>query len=239
MSTLRDDVTVVRYPDAPPAVVGDRRLSRPDWPVSWSAVWVGALAALAAALCLGLIGIAVGAHQVGPQARTPSTQELGFGALVFSVAGAFFSFVIGGWVTGRIAGFRHAEPSMLHGAVAWLVALPILLLLVAIGAGSLFGGWVSGLAGSPAWITPPGVPGTTAPSAVPPLDPQAAAAVRNSALGALTALLLGLVGGVIGGWMASGEPMSLTYYRQREAAAGEPAMPASPTAPTVVVRRIT
>jgi len=38
---------------------------------------------------------------------------------------------------------------------------------------------------------------------------------RNSALGALTALLLGLVGSVIGGWMASGEPMTFTYYRTR------------------------
>ena len=38
---------------------------------------------------------------------------------------------------------------------------------------------------------------------------------RNSALGALTALLLGLVGSVVGGWMASGEPMTLTYYRTR------------------------
>ena len=36
-----------------------------------------------------------------------------------------------------------------------------------------------------------------------------------AALGALTALLLGLVGSVIGGWMASGEPMTFTHYRTR------------------------
>jgi hypothetical protein len=34
------------------------------WPVGWSAVWVGALAALAAALIIGLIGVALGAHGV-------------------------------------------------------------------------------------------------------------------------------------------------------------------------------
>jgi hypothetical protein len=39
--------------------------------------------------------------------------------------------------------------------------------------------------------------------------------VRNTALANLTALLLGLVGGVLGGWMASGEPMTWTYYRRR------------------------
>ena len=43
-------------------------------------------------------------------------------------------------------------------------------------------------------------------------------ASRNSALGALTALLIGLIGSVIGGWMASGEPMSLTYSRMTEEA---------------------
>jgi hypothetical protein len=41
-------------------------------------------------------------------------------------------------------------------------------------------------------------------------------ATRNAALGAVTALLLGLVGSVIGGWIASGEPMTLTYYRTRD-----------------------
>ena len=38
---------------------------------------------------------------------------------------------------------------------------------------------------------------------------------RNTALVTVVALLLGLVGSVLGGWLASGEPMSLTYYRRR------------------------
>ena len=40
-------------------------------------------------------------------------------------------------------------------------------------------------------------------------------ALRNSALGGVTALLLGLMGSVIGGWLASGEPMNFTHYRTR------------------------
>ena len=47
-----------------------------------------------------------------------------------------------------------------------------------------------------------------------PLTPNAAVMARNSALGAVTALLLGLMGAVLGGWMASGEPMTLTYRRK-------------------------
>jgi hypothetical protein len=123
--------------------------------------------------------------------------------MVFSVVGAFFSFVAGGWVASSIAGFRRAEDAALHGALAWLVALPLVLVLGALGAASFLGTWYSGLAGTPVWASSSSV---TA-------DPHAAAIARNSAIGAVTALLLGLVGAVIGGWWASGEPMSLTYRR--------------------------
>jgi hypothetical protein len=50
------------------------------------------------------------------------------------------------------------------------------------------------------------------------MTPELAAAVRNGALAAVLGLLLGLVGAVLGGWMASGEPMQVTYYRRRDRA---------------------
>jgi hypothetical protein len=173
------------------------------WPV-WSAVWVGALSALAVGLIIGLIGYAVGAHQLaGPRAMT--FKNIRLVTMLFNVAGAFFAFVVGGWVAARIAGVRRAEPAMLHGAVAWLVTIPMMLLLGALGATAMYGSWYSGLvAGTPTWAT-------TAPS-----TPELAAAVRNSALATVAAMLLGLVGAVIGGWMASGEPMRLGHYRRRD-----------------------
>jgi hypothetical protein len=84
---------------------------------------------------------------------------------------------------------------MLHGAVAWLVAVPLLLAAGALGAGSFFGGWYGGLAGTPAWAPPAAT--ATAESALTP--EQAAAVTRNTALGAVSALLLGLIGSVLGG----------------------------------------
>ena len=223
METVRGDpyrdVTVERHDD---------RWVR--WPVYWTPVWVGALTALATALMIGLIATAIGAHEVGPSQRVVTYHDIRFGALVFGVLGAFVSFFAGGWVASRVAGIRRSEPAMLHGAIVWLLAVPLLLLLLALGAGTLYGGWYSGLAGTPAWVppstavvTPPStstVPGSTtvrpAPSNAPAVaDPDAARAARNSALGALTALLLGLVGGVLGGWAASGEPMTFTHYRTR------------------------
>jgi len=85
------------------------------WPVYWSAIWVGALAALATALIIGLIGIALGMHVLGPESRVVDWHKFKIGALVFSVLGSFVAFVVGGWVTGRIAGLLRSEPAMLHG----------------------------------------------------------------------------------------------------------------------------
>ena len=202
VSSTSGDVTVVRHTgDEEAAIRADH------WPINWSAIWVGTLAALAIALIVSLAGAALGAHQLGPGGRIASWKDVGFGALVFSVVGAFAAFVVGGWVAGKINGFRRAETDMLHGAIVWLVAVPLLVIFAALGAGTLFGGWYGGLAGTPIWATPNNVAA----------DPAAATAARNTALLAVTALLIGLIGSVLGGWMASGEPMSINLYRTRTA----------------------
>ena len=62
--------------------------------------------------------------------------------------------------------------------------------------------------------TPPPFPGGIfSPLVAVPVSPDA---IRNTALAALMSLLVGLIGSVIGGWMASGEPMTLTHYRTRQ-----------------------
>ena len=184
-------------------IIAPGGMATKGWPVYWSAIWVGALSAVAVGLIIGLIGTAIGAHQIGK--KLVHLHDLGFWGLVFSVAGAFFSFVVGGWVASSIAGLRRAEDAALHGTIAWLVALPMVLMLAAFGAAGFFGSWYSGLAGSPVWAT----------SSAVTANPDAAMAARNSAIGAVTALLIGLVGSLIGGWFASGEPMSLTYRRMK------------------------
>ena len=171
------------------------------WPVAWTAIWVGALTALAVGLILGLLGFALGANEV---AETVDWGKLRLITAIFSIGGAFFAFVAGGWTAARIAGIRRSEPAMLHGAIVWLVTLPLLLALAALGLSGHWGGWYGGLAS----ISPlnPGAPP----------DPNLAEATRNNALATAVALLVGLIGSVIGGWMASGEPMTFTHYRKRD-----------------------
>src|SRR5687768_9287626 len=112
------------------ATVTSRVDSWTAWPVSWTGIWVGMLAALVTGLVIGLIGTAVGAHQLA-EGRTARIGALG---LVFSVAGAFFAAVVGGWVAAKIAGIRRSETAMLHGAIVWMLGVPILLVMSAIGA---------------------------------------------------------------------------------------------------------
>src|SRR2546423_7239639 len=98
------------------------------WPVAWSAIWVGALTALALGLIIGLLGFALGANEVADYVDWKKLRLIG---LVFSIGGAFFAFVAGGWAAARIAGIRRSEPAMLHGAIVWLLAVPLLLALAA------------------------------------------------------------------------------------------------------------
>ena len=200
------------------------------WPVNWSAVWVGALAAVGAVLLFGLIGIAVGAHVLDPDQRVVDLKKIVFWQLAFSVFASFLAFVIGGWVCARIAGILRAEDAAFHGAIAFLVAVPMLVVLVALGAGTSFGAWHAALVVKPQ-AAPYERPAFPATGITPEERQQYQAAVekyrqnleqwqkdtpkvtRNSAIGAATALLLGLIGSVIGGWMASGEPMTFSHYR--------------------------
>ena len=202
--------TDVRVEEVTTVTYGDGTLTNHPWPVSWSAVWVGTLSAIALAVIFGLVGTAVGAHRVGHPFAT--WKDVGFWTLVWSVFGAFLSFALGGWAAAKVGGFRRSEGAMLHGAIVWLVAVPLLLVLLSLGAATALGGWYGGLSGPPAWVVPP-------PAAA--QDPLAAAnAARNTATAAVTALLLGLVGGVIGGWLGSGEPMTFTHYRTRPIRSG-------------------
>ena len=90
------------------------------WPVSWSAIWIGGLAALAAGLIFGLAGTALGAYS---ETRIVSWHKFQMWALVFSICGAFFAYAIGGWTAGKILGARRAEYAVLHGVIAWLVTI--------------------------------------------------------------------------------------------------------------------
>ena len=187
----------------------DREVAAPvdrwtAWPVYWGPVILGAMAAVVATVLFGLIGTAIGAHKAGTEGRITTWSGVGFAGLAFAVISSFFAFVIGGWAAVRVAGIRRSEPAILHGAISWLVAVFVMVLIAGL-SGAIFNGWYMSLAPTPAV---PAIPGA-------PVDPSVAIAARNGALAATAALLMGLIGSVIGAWMASGEPMTVGSYRVR------------------------
>ena len=176
------------------------------WHLDWSAVWVGALAMLIAAVLFSFIATAVGA-QKAVDARAFKWAELPLATIVFSVFGAFLASAIGAWIAARMSGARLAEPAILHGAAAWLVVMTVVITLAALaGAHSLAGGYLGNM-------TPPGAPAPTGQA----VDPNAAIAIRNSAVGSILGILIGLMGAVVGAWIASGERLdSLAHYRRTD-----------------------
>jgi hypothetical protein len=177
------------------------------WHLEWSAVWTGALTMLVAAAAFSLIAVAVGAQKaVNPGVL--KWAEVGFATIAFSVFGAFLAAAIGAWVAGRMSGARMAEPAILHGVVAWLVLMGMVMLLAALAGGNSFAG---GYLGN---LTPPGAP---APTPATPVDANAAIAIRNAALGSVLGILIGLMGAVVGAWVASGEPLdNFAHYRKAD-----------------------
>jgi hypothetical protein len=172
--------------------------------VYWGPVILGAMAAVVATVLFGLIGTAIGAHKAGSEGRITTWSGVGFAGLAFAVITSFFAFVIGAWAAVRVAGIKRAEPAILTGAIAWVVAVFVMFVIAGL-SGAIFNGWYTSLAPTPAV---PAVPGQ-------PVDPNVALAARNGALAAAAALLMGLMGAVIGAWMASGQPMSVGSYRVR------------------------
>ena len=184
----------------------DRTAVRGDWTawrVSWAGVIVGGIAAVVAVVLFGLIGTAIGANGAGDAGHITQWSGVGFAALAYAVISSFFAFVIAGWIAGKLAGIPTAEEAALHGALAWLVGVFLIVAMAAF-SGAIFSGWYSGVAP----IAAPAAPGT-------PVDPNLANAIRNGALAAAASLLIGLMGSVIGGWVASGEEMTFGGYRVR------------------------
>ena len=206
MDTRRDNVVVVE--------------TWVPWPVSWSAIWVGALAAIALALLFGLGGIALGVHLLGPSQRIVDWRKFTMGALIFSVCGAFFSGC--GWGLGRWQGRRYSTLGTSHAPrgdrLARHGAAPARAGRAGRLAVTLAGGMVallgkrSGLRPCPARPPRPARHSSGGPRGC---RARSGACGPESALGAITALLLGLVGSVVGGWMASGEPLMFTIARGR------------------------
>ena len=192
--------------------VGERELEIPSAynlardRVRWGPIWAGLLAALTALVLLSLLGLAIGltavdaaqaARQGGPPPAT------GWVAAVWGAVSAILAFLAGGYLAGWTAAVFNRRWGALNGALVFLLAVPLVLLLTGMGLGTILGtlghyagalnvdlGQLRGAAsqaGQAAQAVQQGDVG------------RAAANARNGAWGALLGVLLGLVASALGG----------------------------------------
>lgn len=102
----------------------------------WGPIWAGLLMALGVFFLLSLAAIAVGL-QAAPGAE--AQDEAGFLAVIVTSAIGLASFFLGGYVSSWSAGLTDPARSALNGFLVWASWLIVVLLLAALGLGSIVG----------------------------------------------------------------------------------------------------
>ena len=192
----------------------------------WSAIWAGLLGALATLFFLSLLGAAVGL--TGMNAATAAAQggppaDAGRNSAIWEGFSALCAFLVGGYLASRIANLADGNWSALHGAMVFLLGLPILLWLAGQGLGAVLGTFssiaggfsASGQAAANSAQDAAQQAGSAA-RANPTAVGEAAAALRNGAWATLIGSLLGLGASTLGGMLGADELRRLTRRDRRE-----------------------
>jgi hypothetical protein len=171
--------------------------------VRWAAVWAGLVTALTATVMFGLLGVAVGLTSITArqaQAAAP-TQDAAMISGAWAAAAGVLAFLAGGFVAGRLAGVLDRSSGAWNGALVFVAAVPISLLLATGGFTALAG--TLGNFASALNIDLSQVLGTAQAAATQAQDAasqaQTAEHARNAAWLTLAGLLLGLAASTAGG----------------------------------------
>ncbi len=138
--------------------------------VNWSSIWAGVISAFAILAILGALVMAVGWASHG-----------GTGSIVSAIIVTFVAFLVGGYVAGATSTVGSRLEGFVLGSMVWAVCAAFVLVLAALGTGSLLGT----------------IMGTTAPAGgAPPATPVGP---QQAAIGILVDLIVAYIGAVIGG----------------------------------------
>ncbi|MDP9477934.1 MAG: TIGR04086 family membrane protein [Actinomycetota bacterium] len=163
----------------------------------WGPIWAGLITAITTFILLQLLAIGLGLVGIGPQ----NTGSAWVPAIVGLIA-----FFTGGAVAGMTSSVRGAATGFLNGFLVWALGTVLILVLSALGLGSIFGA-LGGVVGQLGLFGPGGA---SLPSNVPNVDPaQIASAVRTGAISAFFGLLVSAIASALGGYLGarSDEPI--------------------------------
>lgn len=163
--------------------------------VRWGSIWAGLFTTVTSMLLLGIAGVAIGLASVDPNAAAQGgiTPEAGLAAGIWGGVAAVIAFFLGGYLAGRSAAVFSRGWGAVNGALVFVVAIPVMLLLATMGLG--------GLLGSLGNLVPNVNPAAIAPAGgMPSVDVAATtAAVRDGAWGTLIGAILALGAAAAGG----------------------------------------
>lgn len=112
--------------------------------VSWGAIFLGLVIAIAFQILLGLLGIGIGLAILDPSEPMGGAGTWGVLTLLYFVVVQIIALFIGGYVAARLIRARTSQSAMLHGASIWALSLIAMVWLGTTTAGMA----VSGLSGA-------------------------------------------------------------------------------------------
>ncbi len=216
---------------APLTHIPDRVLvvTPPTDRVRWGPILAGLFTALTTGLVLSLAALAFGLNQFDPSS---TARSFGIGAGIIGAVIWLLAFGVGGYVAARTAAFAGRSNGIFNGLMVSLVGIPLLLWGLSSVVGGLLGtaGSIAGtaaqaiapvagqVAGDPAAQQQAQDAGQQVQQQAPQLQQQAqqqlqqvdpeqvADTARNTALGALLPLVLGLAAATTGGALGARKP---------------------------------
>lgn len=195
--------------------------------VRWGPIVAGLVTALTTLLLLSLVGLAVGLTAIDAEraARDGGIPlSAGTGTALWGAITALLAFGLGGFVAGRTGAIFDRGWGALNGALVFLVAVPLIIMLAGSGIGGVLGSlgnYASGLNISPQQIQQAaGQVQNQAQGQAQQVTPQqigqAAENARNGAWGVVIGLILGLVASTLGGMFGVRRKLTLdTTHGQR------------------------
>ncbi len=107
--------------------------------VSWGAIFVGTVVAMALMVFFTTLGLAIGATAVDPLYEESPLSGVGVGSGTYIVLTQMIALAAGGYAGARLAGVPRTISSLLHGAAVWALATLLLAWAAIAGGGAIFG----------------------------------------------------------------------------------------------------
>ena len=113
---------------------------KPYHRVSWGAILVGVVVALAVNLALQMLGLALGSMTINPTTETNPFEGLATGAVIWIAASMLIALFCGGYAAGKMAGYQQDATGILHGLAVWGAVTLISWWMLSMMAGSIMNG---------------------------------------------------------------------------------------------------